>query len=200
VTIIKIMKGFIYILTSASFPYVKIGMTKSDPSGRAKELSDTSSLPFAFELAWFAFVEEYKNAERLIHDHFAHLRVNPKREFFELTVSTAIKGIKTELDIAILYEESSPARQSSDFEAAYSLPQEERWKHFDPPSIYPFQNCPDCKKKCLGLLDQLHDSDVDLDEEAVHWAVVIGSIVRPYPEGNLSPDAPLITYLPRQGP
>ena len=177
-------------------------MTKSDPSGRAKELSDTSSLPFAFELAWFAFVEEYKNAERLIHDHFAHFRANPKREFFELTVSAAIKGIKTELDIVILYEESSPVSQSVDFEAAYGLPQEERWKHFEPPTIYPFQHCPDCKKKCLGLLARFHDSDIDRDDEIVDWATAIGSIVGTFPEHDFNPDEIWIAYLslPRQGP
>ena len=124
------MKGFIYILTNPSFSAVKIGMTKSDPNGRAKELSDTSSLPFAFELAWYAFVEEYKNAERLIHMHFANVRVNPKREFFEVAVDDVIKAIKNELDIVILYEESSTDSQDMDFQAAYAHSEFDRWRVF----------------------------------------------------------------------
>ena len=74
------MKGFIYILTNLLFGSEN-RTTKSDPNGRAMELSDTSSLPFAFELAWYAFVEEHKNAERLIHMHFANACKSKARVF-----------------------------------------------------------------------------------------------------------------------
>ena len=194
------MKGFIYILTNPSFSAVKIGMTKSDPVGRAKELSDTSSLPFAFELAWYALVDEYQKAERIVHTHFADVRANPKREFFEVAVADVIKAIKNDLDIVILYEELLIAPQNMDFEAASRLLQEERWKHFAPTAKFPFQSCPDCKKKCLGLLDRFHEIDLDSDDEDVEWAKVVGSIVSDLPEIDLSPNAPLIKPVFRQGP
>ena len=194
------MKGFIYILENPSFPYVKVGMTKSDPAGRARELSETSSLPFAFELAWYALVEEYKHAERLIHEHLSNVRVNPRREFFDIEVSEVIRAIKAEQGIVILYEEPLVAVSEMNFEAAYSCDESERWKRFLAPPKYPFRVCPDCKQRSLGVLGTDDEPETDWDEEVIHWANVVGSIVSVYPESRWSPGEPHVTYAPRRGP
>lgn len=194
------MKGFIYILENPSFPYVKVGMTKSDPNGRARELSDTSSLPFPFELAWYALVEEYKNAERIVHEHLANVRVNPRREFFEIAVSEVIRVIKAELEIVILYEEQVVAVSEMNFDAALSYDESERWKRFVAPPKYPFRVCPDCKQRSLGVLGADDEPETDGDEEVIQWANVVGSIVSSYPEIRWSPGEPHITHAPRRGP
>ena len=87
-----------------------------------------------------------------------------------------------------------------DFEAAYAHSEFDRWKHFNPPLKYPFHFCPDCKKKCLGVMIYSVRDESNEDDLIIHWANVVGSLVSEYSERDWSPDAPLIKELPREGP
>ena len=77
--------NIIYILTNEAFPdYVKIGVTdRENVSQRAKELS-TSGVPLPFEVFYARRVEK-EGVERQVHEILDDYRVNPKREFFEIS-------------------------------------------------------------------------------------------------------------------
>ena len=81
-------RGWIYCLSNKSMPGIlKIGQTKGDPLSRAEQLYTTGvPLPFVVELS--VLTENYERKEKIIHSLLEknHSRVNPKREFFEVTV------------------------------------------------------------------------------------------------------------------
>lgn len=87
-------KGFVYILTNPSFKedYIKIGQT-TNLEKRIKSLSSTSSVPTPFEKYATLETVKYKEVEHLMHkmiDGVTNLRINKKREFFEIKPSVAL--------------------------------------------------------------------------------------------------------------
>lgn len=192
------MKGFIYILTNRSLSSLKIGKTKADPSNREKELSSHTGIPTPFQLVWYALVEDYAKAELIIHKHFDQVRVNPRREFFEVNASTVVSAVEHELNIKILFEEWTYPKRKWTYEAASEYPECERWKHFEPPSEVPFYTCPHCEKSAVGvLITKARHIDVEgLSEEISVWANSVGSLVSVYPEIDPS----LCLPIAREGP
>jgi hypothetical protein len=73
----------------------KIGFTKNSPYVRMKQLN-TTGVPAPFKLEFAKRVYDYKYKERLLHRLLAQYgnRVNPKREFFRMSVD----------DIKMLFE------------------------------------------------------------------------------------------------
>lgn len=173
------MKGFIYVMTNPSFDFLKIGRTKSDPSVRAGALSQSTSTPFPFHLFWYAYVEDYEKAEKLIHDHFREVRVNPKREFFEVPAFDIISLIKRDLDIEILFENVNPQSLNWTAEYAPKVDKSERWRHFKAPGQYPFKSCAHCKQPALGTIYSLDDENEASDSDRL-IAIELGSLVSPY--------------------
>ncbi len=97
--------GFIYIMSNPSFSdgRIKIGKSQSDPSSfRKKELYSTG-VPEPFVVEYYAFVQDYNNAEKKIHKRLSKFRPNKDREFFSIEIPEAIIKIR-ELCI-IKYEE-----------------------------------------------------------------------------------------------
>lgn len=88
------MKGFIYVLSNPSLSSVKIGKTKADPTQRSKELTQSTSIPTAFELEYSAYVDDFNAKELEIHFALETYRVNKNREFFDVTVEQAISTIE----------------------------------------------------------------------------------------------------------
>jgi hypothetical protein len=88
------MIGTIYILTNESMPgYVKVGKTSTSPEQRMREL-DTSGVPLPFECFYAAEVADCHQAERLLHDAFADVRVRSRREFFEISPERVASALR----------------------------------------------------------------------------------------------------------
>ena len=76
----------IYVLTNSSMPgLVKIGKTsRSDVESRMRELYSTG-VPVPFECYYACQVENASKVEKSLHLSIGDLRVNPNREFFNLS-------------------------------------------------------------------------------------------------------------------
>ena len=81
------MAVIIYALTNPAMPnLVKIGKTESqDPQVRMDQLYNTS-VPLPFELVRAIRVQDEDAVEKKIHAVFSNSRINPKREFFEISL------------------------------------------------------------------------------------------------------------------
>lgn len=79
-------KGIVYLLTNECMPgIVKIGMTsRADMDNRLKELY-TTGVPQPFECVYACKVDCFKELEQALHEAFEPQRINPNREFFELS-------------------------------------------------------------------------------------------------------------------
>ena len=79
------MPKIIYVLTNEAMPgLVKIGFTDSDVESRMTDLSRASGVPLPFECYFAAEVIDATKLEKTLHQFFAEVRVNPKREFFKI--------------------------------------------------------------------------------------------------------------------
>ena len=81
-------RGWIYCLSNKyMLGILKIGQTKGEPLARADQLYTTGvPVPFTVELS--VLTDNYEKKEKILHSLLEknHSRVNPKREFFEITV------------------------------------------------------------------------------------------------------------------
>lgn len=86
-------KGTVYILTNEWFKEdcVKIGKSSRDVDVRANDLY-TTGVPVPFEIYALLNTESYERAEKMIHNMLEPLgfRINPKREFFQVTPDKAL--------------------------------------------------------------------------------------------------------------
>jgi len=85
----------VYVLTNEAMPnLVKIGKTtRSDVQARMNELY-SSGVPFQFECAYAAEVDDCSAVEKALHTAFNPNRVNQKREFFSIDPEQAIAILK----------------------------------------------------------------------------------------------------------
>lgn len=84
-------EGYIYIMTSASVPYLKIGQTTLDPNTRAAQLSASTSAATPFHVAYVRKVPNCNLAERMIHAALEPHRVSDNREFFKVSLFEAAR-------------------------------------------------------------------------------------------------------------
>lgn len=86
-------KGTVYILTNEWFKddCVKIGMSSQEADVRASGLY-TTGVPVSFEVYAELKTEKFELAEKMIHNMLEPLgyRINPQREFFQLTPDKAL--------------------------------------------------------------------------------------------------------------
>ena len=87
----------VYILTNQAMPgLVKIGMTgNGDPSQRMSQLYSTG-VPYPFECEMAVALPDDQTAARVedsMHRTFAPHRVNPRREFFDIPVGSAMSAL-----------------------------------------------------------------------------------------------------------
>ena len=86
--------GFVYVLTNESLPHlVKIGTTRNLPEDRSKQLQ-TTGVPTPFDIAFRAATSHPLAAEQKAHELLAAYRVNPKREFFKVSVERAVEAVR----------------------------------------------------------------------------------------------------------
>jgi hypothetical protein len=87
-------QGYVYILFNSAMPsLVKIGQTTRDPEDRAHEIGGTG-VPGRFVVAYRERVPDCAAVERRIHRELAKYRYDPKREFFELSLESAIATMR----------------------------------------------------------------------------------------------------------
>ncbi|CCK74955.1 hypothetical protein OLEAN_C07790 [Oleispira antarctica RB-8] len=86
--------GYVYILSNKSMPgLVKIGLTTRLPEDRSNELFKTS-IPTPFEVSFRIATSHPKEVEKKSHSLLSDCRVNPNREFFEISVEGAIEAVR----------------------------------------------------------------------------------------------------------
>jgi hypothetical protein len=87
------MSEIIYILTNEAMPgYVKIGKTSSSLEQRIKELSRSTSIPLPFTCFYACTVKDSGFVEHQLHDAFDDSRINPKREFFQISPERVVSA------------------------------------------------------------------------------------------------------------
>lgn len=87
--------GYVYILENDSMPgLIKIGKTARNSRERAKELSNSTSVPTPFKVVFELSSDKYEILEREVHSKLSRCRVGDNREFFKCTAKIAIKAIK----------------------------------------------------------------------------------------------------------
>ena len=85
-------EGYVYILSNDSLNgLLKIGSTTFGAEKRAKQLSYTTALPSPFIVEYEIYVRHYVEFEKAIHRKLDSYRVNPKREFFAVSIDKAIE-------------------------------------------------------------------------------------------------------------
>lgn len=85
-------EGYVYILCNDSLKgLLKIGSTTFGAEKRAKQLSYTTALPTPFIVVYEIYVRHYIEFEKAIHRKLDSYRVNPKREFFAVSIDKAIE-------------------------------------------------------------------------------------------------------------
>lgn len=86
--------GYIYILTNPTITgLVKIGFTRGKVEKRAKEISVGTGIPAPYEIEHFRLTEDVELVEQAVHAKLACFRANDNREFFNVSISEAIKAI-----------------------------------------------------------------------------------------------------------
>lgn len=87
--------GIVYILINEAMPgYVKIGKTTTSIERRILELSRSSAVPLPFECYYAARVSDVSRVEAAFHDAFGDHRVNPRREFFNISPERVVAILK----------------------------------------------------------------------------------------------------------
>jgi T5orf172 domain-containing protein len=77
--------GFVYLLGHPNMPNIfKIGFTDRSPHLRARELSNSTSVPAPFEVLCYFEAEDALGVERALHSAWSNFRVSTNREFFEV--------------------------------------------------------------------------------------------------------------------
>ena len=87
-------RGIIYVATNPSYHALKVGKTdRSSPAPRLKELF-TTGVPDPFDCAYAAIVEDNTEVEKYFFKRYEKRRSWFSREFYYVTVPTAIKALK----------------------------------------------------------------------------------------------------------
>jgi len=85
----------VYVLTNSAMPgLVKIGKTSQDDHNTRVSQLYTTGVPVPFDIEYACRVSNPAEVESALHTAFAPLRINPKREFFEIDAEQAIAILK----------------------------------------------------------------------------------------------------------
>ena len=109
--------GFVYVISNiGSFGenIYKIGMTRRlEPMDRVKELGD-ASVPFEFDVHAMIFSEDAPKLETALHTTFRANqvnKVNPRKEFFNVSLSEIEKVVKENHNAVVEFTEIAKAEQ-----------------------------------------------------------------------------------------
>jgi len=106
-------------------PIIKIGRTSPPtPSALKKRMGQlfTTNVVLPFDLEYAKAVENCREAESKLHKIFAHVRINPNREFFRIDAESVIEvlGLYPGKEIAIDGDELSKNITQADIDARNS--------------------------------------------------------------------------------
>lgn len=88
--------GFVYIMINPAMRgLVKIGLTERTPIERAKDLRGTA-VPDDFVVIYDELVTDCEFVEKRLHARFDDYRYQPNREFFQVPIREAIRGLMEE--------------------------------------------------------------------------------------------------------
>lgn len=88
------MPQIVYVLTNEAMPgIVKIGLTSDSVEARIGTLNSHSGVPLPFECFFAAEVDSCARIERILHQLFSEVRINPKREFFRVDPEKVVLAI-----------------------------------------------------------------------------------------------------------
>lgn len=94
---------YLYILTNPSIPgLIKVGKTTTSPERRMSELHSTG-VPTPFSCAICFEVENCHEAERIAHQALSDCRVSENREFFDISVESAIRLIINKIGPYVIF-------------------------------------------------------------------------------------------------
>jgi len=85
--------GYIYVMRSAAHDknIFKVGLTRRNSEVRSQELSNSTSSPDHFLVVEEWEVSDCILAEKMIHDKLKEYRINPKREYFQVSYKIIFK-------------------------------------------------------------------------------------------------------------
>lgn len=84
-----------------------------DPQERVDELGD-ASVPFNFDIHAMIFSDDAPKLEAALHNEFASRKlnmVNPRREFFHVTLDEIEEAVKKNFDKAVVFTKVADAEQ-----------------------------------------------------------------------------------------
>lgn len=85
--------GFVYVMINPAIPnLVKIGRTTRAASARAKQLRGTA-IPEDFIVVYDELVTDCESVEERIHQRFDDRRYRANREFFQISIREAVRGL-----------------------------------------------------------------------------------------------------------
>ena len=85
----------IYILTNEAMTgYVKVGRTSTSLEQRIRELNSSTSVPLPFTAFYACTVKDAAFVEHQLHDAFDNNRINPRREFFQISPERVVSALK----------------------------------------------------------------------------------------------------------
>lgn len=88
-------EGWVYLARCETMRdgVLKIGSTTNDPNLRAKQLTASTSAPTAFTILYSRKVRDCTAVEAAMHRAFAAVRLNERREFFNVSLFEAAKTL-----------------------------------------------------------------------------------------------------------
>ncbi len=99
------VEGWVYVLTNEAMPgLVKVGQTYKTPEIRAQELSDATGVAAQYVVVYKAFVSNYEQVEKTVHDKLKSAGKHYNKEFFTCKPFEAIRYIRE--SATIRFEES----------------------------------------------------------------------------------------------
>jgi hypothetical protein len=118
---------YLYVFSNPSMPgLLKIGCTKRHPLQRALELYSTG-VPTPFELEFSCIVPNCSVSERQAHRALARYRITQQREFFRVSLKTALKEIIAVVGSASMGNSSKHPRNAARAKAARSVIAPAKW-------------------------------------------------------------------------
>ena len=109
--------GFVYVISNVGAfgeDIYKIGMTRrSDPLERIHELS-SASVPFEFDVHATIFSSDAPSLENALHKEFADRavnKVNPRKEFFKVSLDEIEDFVKANYDETVIFNKKHEALQ-----------------------------------------------------------------------------------------
>ena len=87
--------GWVYVLTNEAMPgLVKVGQTYKTPEIRAQELSSETGVAAQYVVVYKAFVPNYDQVEKVVHDKLKSAGKHYNKEFFKCEPFEAIRHIR----------------------------------------------------------------------------------------------------------